>query len=146
MRPLWRFLRRLLGRGEEETVRAAPVETGALPGGGMPEGAPAAAPDLLGKTPPGAGKTQAPAGGGMPPSAWGEAAVFSGGMVPGTTEGEFPSPVRTTAETGSPVFGRQEEILPLSGPPEDGARGLSELLRFHRRMGSTVGTFGEEVL
>ena len=34
----------------------------------------------------------------------------------------------------------------LAGPPEDGARRLSELLRLQRRMGSTVGTFGEEVL
>lgn len=145
MRPLWRFLRRLLGR-EEETVRADPGETGALPGGGMPDGTPEAVPDLLGEMPQGAGKTQAPAGGGMPPSAWGEAAVFSGGPVPGTAEGVSPGPVRAMAEAGSPAFGGQEEVLPLSGPPEDGARGLSELLRFHRRMGSTVGTFGEEVL
>lgn len=146
MRPLWRFLRRLLGRGKEEIVRAEPAETGALPGGGMPEGTPGAAPDLLGEMPQGAGKTQAPTGGGMPPSAWREAAVFSGGPVPGTAEGVSPGPVRAMAEAGSPAFGRQEEVLPLSGPPEDGARGLSELLRFHRRMGSTVGTFGEEVL
>ena len=39
-----------------------------------------------------------------------------------------------------------EKLLVLGGPPGDPARELSELLRVQRRMGSTIGDFGEEVL
>lgn len=38
------------------------------------------------------------------------------------------------------------ETVELSGPPADLGRELTEVLRFRRRMGSTVREFGEEVL
>jgi len=54
---------------------------------------------------------------------------FSGDMVPGWGDTHW-----------------RVETVGLSGPPTDLGRELSEVLRFRRRMGSTVREFGEEVL
>lgn len=145
MRPLAKLLRRLFGPKEEPAAGVLPPERQQLPGGELPRGSGASAPSAGGGMPPGAAGFGAPSGGEMPGSALAGAAAFSGGTVRGSAEG-------MAGLSGGELPGRgagfeaREEVLPLAGPPEDGARLLSELLRFQRRMGSTVGEFGEEVL
>lgn len=145
MRPLAKLLRRLFGPREETAAQAVPEKEQQLPGGELPQGSGASAPSAGGGMPPGAAGIGAPSGGEMPGSAAAGTAAFSGGTVRGSAEG-------AAGLSGGELPGRgagfeaREEVLPLAGPPEDGARLLSELLRFQRRMGSTVGEFGEEVL
>ena len=145
MRALAGLLRRLFGAKEEEVIREVPEEKRGSLGGAFPEGSGAGAPSLRGEAPRGAGGSEVPLGGEMPGGAAAGAAGFSGMEVRGTAEG-------TGSFSGGELPGRgggfavQEEVLPLGGPPEDGARALSELLRFQRRMGSTAGDFGGEVL
>lgn len=137
MRPLLAFLRRALGLEEKETPQKLPP----APASGA-EGAPEETHARL----PGAVPPETDTPGGMPESAWGGA---PGGALPrGSAEEQRPGFGQGTPPAEDRRWSRAPsgEMIRLAGPPEDGARRLSELLRLQRRMGSTVGTFGEEVL
>ena len=97
------------------------------------------APRSGGKTP----KTAAPA----PPKA--PAKSGTGGKAPSLPPGsgdKLPAPLPDRREHRQPAFSSRVEEIPLTAPPADPARELSELLRLQRRMAPNATGFGEEVL
>lgn len=164
MRQILDFLKRLFGLGEAEAApkvrlrgkapegKEIPVGSGEgmafPPGGGMPEGAEKGAPQAGGQQPGTAGG--GPPGGELPGGAEPVGALPGGQAPEGTSlrqagAGESLSHSSRRLERVGWTM-EAEELLVLGGPPGDPARELSELLRVQRRMGSTVGDFGEEVL
>jgi len=58
----------------------------------------------------------------------------------------LPAPLPDRREHRQPAFSSRVEEIPLTAPPADPARELSELLRLQRRMAPNATGFGGEVL
>lgn len=129
-------------------------------GGPAPKGSAAALPGRLDKTAastrPSPGKDRPlPKGSGAkgkevkrPPALPGSSVPEGGKSLPALPKSSWqtaPKPEGTRPGTGGGTFLATEE-LPLTGPPQDPARQLSELLRVQRRMSPGAERFGEEVL
>ena len=67
-------------------------------------------------------------------------------MFPPGSGDKLPAPLPDRREHRQPAFSSRVEEIPLTAPPADPARELSELLRLQRRMAPNATGFGEEVL